>query len=331
MVTCSICFDNAEMFYTCKVCQTSLCNDCLNMYIPETDLLKCSCGDPILPHEIDSSIPNYTLYSTSILKQIELQNLNIINTISKDNDIINKIRQKKYKTFDTFPICIQKTILACYKKEFDTWEKKYKTRNKEDFATITHNCGHIWCSGQTDNEGVCNSCTSVKCPKCEVMTKNIHEHKCLDSDLESLKFIKNELYSCPKCHVPIQKSSGCSYLTCAACKTKFDHTTNEETEHGGHSDILNMKQVGKTEPLSSQLYAHLSQIQYKRLLSIEKQSKEFDIKQLIQAFLDKDYTRCFILFKVSLIHYPKQQKAGKFLNDIALNISNIPKIQELLG
>ena len=50
-------------------------------------------------------------------------------------------------------------------------------------------------------------------------------HKCIASDIETVKLMISETKPCPGCSAPIFKISGCSQMFCTACKCIFDWNT----------------------------------------------------------------------------------------------------------
>lgn len=54
------------------------------------------------------------------------------------------------------------------------------------------------------------------------------KHKCSPDDVGNFKYIMAETKSCPSCHMPMQRSSGCDQMMCSECKCVFDWRTGKE-------------------------------------------------------------------------------------------------------
>lgn len=239
---CQICFtENCDKKYTCFKCKKNICYQCLEMYINCTsDFLKCACTEYILPSSL-KDLNNIYKYKQFMLKRIELNFYDDLLSIKNYMDITSNIRKKRHELMMEFPKCINLLINSCFSKELNSIHVKFnKLKNQIDFTKICH---ISICDG-TIVENTCNKCSCKYCDTClEIQNE---EHVCKNEDILSKNFIKDMSISCPKCKLPIEKSSGCSYITCAACNTKFDHTTNEVTNYGGHSSLIQVK-ISKSE------------------------------------------------------------------------------------
>lgn len=74
----------------------------------------------------------------------------------------------------------------------------------------------------------CGSCNRSICPDCHIEVKEDDEHKCNPNEVESVKMIKENYRSCPKCKTLIEKKSGCDQMFCTQCHTGFDWKTGKE-------------------------------------------------------------------------------------------------------
>lgn len=296
---CQICFCGVDLknCYRCNVscCKKIMCYDCINVYIKHTELLLCACTKPISPLDLPVTIENLGIYEKSILRQIEMKNFDKINYQKDYKETIEFLREERRKIIKEFPVCIQFTIETCYSKEMKKISKEYDLRIKEannllkkvNFANI---CGNNWCNGQLAEEGTrnlkCTKCETLHCVDCKEIVKNgWFGHECKKEDLESLKFIQEELFKCPNCNLSIQKSSGCSYITCAGCNTKFDHTTGEIGNYGGHSKAV---KIYETENLSRQMKGKVSRNLLGRLTRLEEiVAKEPNVDNIVKAYANQ--------------------------------------------
>ena len=96
----------------------------------------------------------------------------------------------------------------------------------------TKNCMLSYCNGRLNKNFQCLKCENNFCKSCEKLKKD--SHVCNKDDIESLKFINDNLVRCPNCNFPIQRSQGCDGMTCAHCKTNFDYSSGEKSAYGNH-------------------------------------------------------------------------------------------------
>lgn len=91
----------------------------------------------------------------------------------------------------------------------ETYEKA-----KKKFKCQTQNC-----RGFVDNKWYCSICDQTTCSKC--LNTKTNGHKCLESDLETAKYLRSQTKPCPNCGERISKISGCDQMFCTECKTPF--------------------------------------------------------------------------------------------------------------
>jgi hypothetical protein len=91
------------------------------------------------------------------------------------------------------------------------------------------------CNGKMNQDFECLKCSTKFCKSCEKVLKE--NHVCKKEDIESLKLISS-IPKCPKCNIAIERSEGCNGMTCASCKTTFDYSTGQVSDHGSHNIIV---------------------------------------------------------------------------------------------
>lgn len=73
---------------------------------------------------------------------------------------------------------------------------------------------------------MCGICDTKICKDCrEPLNKSTHE--CDPSTLETVRLLKRDTKSCPKCGVGIHKIEGCDQMYCTQCHTAFSWRTGE--------------------------------------------------------------------------------------------------------
>lgn len=289
---CMICYDMFENTIKCK-CNSALCSGCFSEYsqgcyrdkgklakcvvCPREYLFECFC-------EEEPAIEYARILSEFLHKNPDFQNK--VNTVTKEKRLIDQLRQKKAEIFGKMPAGIKyiiETVLM----------DKYKDAMKVNLSFVQKQVQKKKCfSGvcptgnlDTDEDGnwICDTCGNTFCRKCEqIMFEN---HTCNKDDLESLQFI-SQLVHCPSCDAPVQKIDGCSCLTCSMCGTKFSELDGKKTDHGGHNEKLDLKEVKYT--LSSEVKGKCEQEIYdfiKEYESEEPQQPDYDV---FIPYLDAD-------------------------------------------
>ena len=309
-MSCMICISKiSELGYKCK-CLNLICAECISEYIKHTStiVLRCSCGELIKSSKVNCDEESISMYSTRILKQIELNNFSEITSIMEHNGTIAQIRRKRELDLNTFPACIQYCISTCYKKELQSVTKQRdKVIKQKIFKDM---CANVWCTGNIINES-CNKCNTIHCAECKEIKKE--DHECNSDTLASLSLIDTTLHKCPNCQLPIEKSSGCSYLTCAACKTKFNHTTNEISSSGGHSTLIEV-----TEKYSLAEKLNVSKKDKDKIRELENK-KEPSPTTCIKYFVANEIERAVEAYEKYIIQQDKYKHTMEILKALGNN------------
>jgi hypothetical protein len=96
--------------------------------------------------------------------------------------------------------------------------------DKPTRAKFVFRCSYEDCRGFLSDSWKCGLCEKQTCRSChkEKMDKT---HECDENDIETVKMIKSECKSCPKCKIPIYKSYGCDLMWCVQCHVNFSWNT----------------------------------------------------------------------------------------------------------
>lgn len=107
-------------------------------------------------------------------------------------------------------------------------DEKTVERKEPVYPCSMENCrGFLSANGHSLKCGICQT---QHCNQCR--TKADDEHKCSKETLDTIKLLEKETKPCPKCHIPIYKTSGCDQMWCVKCHTAFSwNTGNVETGH----------------------------------------------------------------------------------------------------
>lgn len=320
---CQICFSTEyNDKFTCNKCKKNICFECLETYINiTTDFLKCSCTEYILPSYLEK-VKNIDKYKLFMIKRIEM---NFFEDISSTKDFlgnVNQIRKKRQEIILKFPVCVKQTIESCFKKEFQSVQQKIQRRK----INLTKICHRSNCDGDI-SENICIKCTVKYCDFC--MEIENEQHSCDGNDILSKNYIKNMSIFCPNCSLPIEKSSGCSYLTCAVCYTNFDHSTMNLSTHGGYSEKINVNTSSKTSTKLIEKYTDLPEQTLDKIFYIENYRLKYS-KLMIKNLVLDNKDRCIKYYE----KYLKEQKIYKeYLKilekiDVSSNKESVIKIVE---
>lgn len=106
--------------------------------------------------------------------------------------------------------------------------QEYVKRRPDSFRSCpTPDCGHIYrCTefgGLKKPEYICPNCFEPLCTSCHAQHGDYTcaEYKDIVSGgIEALEKLKKELNikDCPRCKIPMEKTTGCNHMMCAACK-----------------------------------------------------------------------------------------------------------------
>jgi len=108
--------------------------------------------------------------------------------------------------------------------------------NKDNKLAFVQKCPSGDCNGFLSAAWKCGICENFFCSKCRAQKngKNDEDHVCNEDDVASVAAIKKSSRPCPKCGVPIHKTSGCDQMWCPqqGCNTAFSYKTGKiETGH----------------------------------------------------------------------------------------------------
>ena len=93
-------------------------------------------------------------------------------------------------------------------------------------------CPTDGCKGLIDSNFFCNLCEQSICKHCRVLLSNgekggDEKHECDPIMIKTVKLLKGDTKSCPKCATPIYKIDGCDQMWCTQCQTAFSWKTGQ--------------------------------------------------------------------------------------------------------
>lgn len=254
MDECNICTEKT-ITIPCKFCEYHACKTCLSKYLLESiNDAKCmNCQKPYTRGYLINIFSMYwydAKYKPS-RQQIMLDREKALfpDTMHcaeklKENKVLRKqisqIKSEYDKQREQFTKCLDKIYqeIRKIKSQITTNEREiYSDKNKKD-RVKTHFYGKCTinnCNGLINDNGHCINCNAIVCTKCfELDTDN---HTCNPDILETIKLMRSDTKSCPKCTTPIYRSEGCYQMWCTNCHTTFHYNTGEilkERTHNPH-------------------------------------------------------------------------------------------------
>jgi len=155
-------------------------------------------------------------YVYKLDETIKHNNIEIRNLKQQLQDLTNETRRLMYEKY---------RIEA----NLDTIVEEGGSETNKERKTFNLKCPKEECRGYLSSQYKCGVCETWVCPQCFVIKneKNDKTHTCKDSDIETVKYLKTQTKSCPKCSMSIQKTEGCDMMFCTCCHVAFSWNTGE--------------------------------------------------------------------------------------------------------
>lgn len=128
---------------------------------------------------------------------------------------------------------------------------EYENGSVSEKTQLVHACANEKCNGFLSADWKCGLCDLITCKKCNELSAE--NHTCIESNVETVKFLKNDVKICPGCGTGIHKIIGCNSMFCTECKTSFDWKTGKIDKSPSHNPhyieyIRNNKNVPLRNP-----------------------------------------------------------------------------------
>ncbi len=206
--------------------------------------------------------------------------INKIEQVNNQKMLLQKIREENMKFINEFPAAVGYVIkVALQHKQKQITSKNRIIINNEKPGL---KCFNLFCTGFLDDDFKCRLCEVQFCKNCE-RCKTVH-HQCKQDDVATIQMIKS-IVKCPNCKVPVVKSEGCNYMTCARCQTNFDYIDGTVTEHGNHGKYI---PISDTSYTLSQTYKEYGQAIVNLLAGIERLQPQNMTEEIIaKKFVEK--------------------------------------------
>jgi hypothetical protein len=241
---CVICYCNEDFTLKCadKFCQTRICEECFQIYLQhclsQKTLCKCLnqyCKSYIISDSFKKNNNYYELYKKVLLTAFMHSQGPEVKDKMNMSKLIEDLRQQRKKFIKTFPKAIELVIDISLSKKLNNIGKQNKLYVKNLVTKSNRLCMNSHCNGKINHDFECLKCSTKFCKECEkVMNEN---HICKKEDIDSLKLISS-IQRCPGCNISIERSEGCSGMTCASCQISFNYITGEISSHGSVNIIV---------------------------------------------------------------------------------------------
>ena len=227
---CGVCCDSVKKVVTCHYCDYITCIPCASRYILE-GTVNAVCMNCKKPWNREILTQNFG--KTFMTKKYKSK---------RENDLYET---EKALMPETQPYATQKKQLDEINKEITELTRRLKTlkakRNiimageipgvpREELvaktAKLSIKCPGEHCRGYVDsNTMICGICDAHVCKECHEVKDQ--DHTCDKNTVETVKLLKKDTKSCPRCKVSIHKIEGCDQMYCVQCHTAFSWRTGE--------------------------------------------------------------------------------------------------------
>lgn len=281
---CNICMESCTNAWKCA-CTAVTCKDCFQVYISfQSKVAVCIgavCNRLVNPMKLVGWLDSESvaLYKVAVVKYLNAFYSGSVKAVVLGDDKKKLIDLTRERFLQKYPLCIRITIsnvlldkvAAHLKYVFEDSAGGYFER-----CLLTSCIGHMF-------RGTCDKCGLARCTSCGEGISATEKHSCNPDNVASLELLSKSI-KCPRCKVPIEKSSGCNSLTCAVCGTKFDMVSGQIGQHGGHS-VMIPKEKLKTGSLSSELSPFYEDALIKQIKNLEVSSNAKKIDSITSSLV----------------------------------------------
>lgn len=219
-----------------RTCTTAMCVPCVTEYLDvalsEKRVPKCPCGTFYLLSDLPPGLG--PKYGQCCLADLVSQHGDTVRKKWEVQNVLVTLRQARL-TFLTqrFPAAITYTAQVIMPHKLRALDKQIVDKAKETVISNKRVCMNLTCNGPLDENLTCMTCQTLFCGDCEKVKRPGVPHACNPDDVASVQAIR-QFVKCPHCNLPIQRSMGCDFMTCANCNKHFNYQNGTATEYGNH-------------------------------------------------------------------------------------------------
>ena len=163
-----------------------------------------------------------------ILSQLKTERINLPSDHKKTTKELRKKLREKIDDYK-FKINELSTDVLYMFRNINAYRigRVVQEEEKEEKSYSNRPCPKENCRGFMSNANKCGVCERYFCGDCneEKSSRVDDTHVCDEEKKSTHQLILKSTKNCPKCSVPIYRSSGCSLMWCVVCHTQFDWNT----------------------------------------------------------------------------------------------------------
>jgi ariadne-1 len=225
--TCWICMEDDCELISNTECSHAFCGDCWYCYV------AYSVSDNVL----DNFIPCMSNDCNCILNQSFIYQLLRI----RANEDAEKYMAFKSYLKKRVTSYVNDNSLIKWCTSIPPCGKAIKLLTNDQLNNVECDCGHKFCFACGEEQHEPATCSMYAKWK-----------RIIDADACSLQYITLNARNCPKCSVPVEKTSGCDHMRCYACNHKFcwacmDGLGNHTTSSCAKQRIKYLERINKTK------------------------------------------------------------------------------------
>lgn len=241
---CIVCVvkSNPKYWVICPKCNFSCCRTCTERYLLSLPVTEPSCmscktiwsSDFLAKHTHNDFHNNkYRHHVAKIIFEKEKS------LLPATQPLVEAELKKKEIEKEVDEISFQITQVKDYLKELKIQKNNKLTLLNSDSHSIEIKnsrfygfCSKTDCRGYLNDDYSCGLCKEKACKFCR---SSKHEGECDKNIIETVKLLANDTKSCPSCHTPIFRISGCSIMFCTICKSSFCWNTGKIVRGNAHN------------------------------------------------------------------------------------------------
>ena len=244
---CFLCIESITKPVTCCGCQYTTCTPCAQKYLLSQPI-GAHCMNPECNIKWTTKFL-YILFTKNWVESIyrvHLKKISLEREQSKLPETLAQIprykkEQKQQEELKKLSILLQESKIRTRKIQSKISNLEFQNEYKTDTKSIPRficPCPTDGCKGLIDSNFFCNLCETSICRRWRLLLNEEEKHECDEEVVATVKLLRGDTKSCPKCATPIYKIDGCDQMWCTQCQTPFSWKTGQIVEgiiHNPHA------------------------------------------------------------------------------------------------
>jgi len=202
-------------FICCKICMRTYVLNSLEPSCMNTDCRRVFSIEILLEQLPDNFRSQYKDHLANI--ELEKERQRLPDMIAKADNAL-KLRRLEHK------ISKAKAVVSNLEMDKNILLINNNQDPEDTRRAFMKKCASETCNGFLSSNYKCRLCEKTTCLHCGVIRES-EDHQCLQANIDTVTLLKSDTKNCPKCAVPIFRSSGCPQMFCVRCHTAFDWTS----------------------------------------------------------------------------------------------------------